>query len=132
METIDTEIDARRGIVEIVAGTALDTLRVGVRIGLGLSALALESAQQVGAEALRRGTELETRGRETAVELERRAVDHMKDYLRRNRSESRDDAIEARVEQALATFDVPTRNDIRELHNHLAAIGEKLNRLGAS
>jgi polyhydroxyalkanoate synthesis regulator phasin len=101
----------------------------GVHLGIGLAALAVESARRLGAEAVERGAVLEKSGRESLAAFERDKLAEMKEYLKRDGRRSEDTSVEAKVEQALATFDVPTRDDIRELHQHLASLGEKINRL---
>lgn len=112
-------------------GAVLGVARAGLHLGLGLAAMAIDMAQGIAEEAIRRGAEVEKDGLERATRLEREATEHMKEYLhaRKREQERSNVSIEARVEQALATFDVPTRDDIRELHQHLAAVGEKINEL---
>jgi hypothetical protein len=112
-----------------LVGTAVGVIRTGFHLGIGLAALAVESAQRVGAEAITRGAALEKNGRDKLVTFERERVAEMKEYLKRDRRKSDESSVETKVEQALATFDVPTRDDIRELHQHLASLGEKINRL---
>lgn len=132
METPGNEGSPSRGLVAFAAGTTLDVLAATAHLGIGLAAIAFDSVRKLGAEALERGAAIEREGREALVEFERENVARMKDYLRRDRAGAQGDGIEARVEQALATFDVPTRDDIRELHAHLASLGDKINRLPSS
>jgi polyhydroxyalkanoate synthesis regulator phasin len=129
METDGIDYAGRGGIAAKVAGTALGVVRTGIHLGIGLTALAVESAHRLGAEAVRRGAVIEHDGREKLVAFEREKVAEMKDYLKRGRGKQDDVSVEAKVEQALATFDVPTRDDIRELHVHIASLGDKINRL---
>src|SRR4051794_18133947 len=104
----------------------LGLARTGVRLGIGLTAMAIDGAQRIGGEAIRRGATIERSGLDTVSKLERESVEHMKSYVKRSRATSPEASIEAKVEHALATFDVPTRDDIRELHMHIAAVSEKL------
>jgi polyhydroxyalkanoate synthesis regulator phasin len=105
--------------------------RAGVHLGLGLAAMTVDAAQGLASEAIRRGAEVERTGTERLASAEREAVQHMKDYVRASRDRQGGDeaSLEARIEQSLATYDVPTKDDIRELHMHLAAVSDKLNSL---
>lgn len=56
--------------------------------------------------------------------FEREQVTYMKDYLKKvpGMSEMKSVSIEAHVEEALKTFDVPTRDDIRGLEHKIDAL----------
>lgn len=110
----------------------VDVARMGVQLGIGLAAMALEGAQKVAFEAIDRGTKLEKEGIETLKGFEREQVTYMKDYLKRVKGKAAQEvSIEAHVEEALKTFDVPTRDDIRELNQKLTALDAKLGLLAA-
>jgi polyhydroxyalkanoate synthesis regulator phasin len=110
----------------------VDVARMGVQLGIGLVALALDAAQKVADEAIDRGAKLEKQGLEAAREFEREQVASMKAYLARAKSRAASDvAIEAHVEEALKTHDVPTRDDIRDLNGRIAALDAKLSTLVA-
>jgi polyhydroxyalkanoate synthesis regulator phasin len=113
-------------------GLAVDVARMGVRLGVGLAALALAGARRIALEAVDRGAELEKRGLAAISEFEREQVTYMKDYVRRARGSARPDggaSIETHVEEALRTHDVPTRDDIRELHEQISRLDEKVSKL---
>jgi hypothetical protein len=130
----NTENAAGAGLTVPSIGDIVGVARAAVHLGLGLAAMALDEVQRIGREAVARGATVEREGLARAAELERDTVAHMKGYIRRSRESAQPSQgqIEAQVEQALATFDVPTREDIRQLHHHLAAIGEKLNHIQTS
>ena len=113
--------------VEQVVGVA----KAGLHLGLGLAVMTVEAGRVFASKAIERGAKVQKDGVDTAVEMERKAVSHMKDYLKRTngKKEEKNETLEARIEQALATFDVPTKDDIRELHLHLAAVSEKISEL---
>ena len=108
----------------------VDVARMGIQLGIGLAALAIEGAQKVADEAIDRGAKLEKRGLETVKAFEREQVTSMKEYLGKVRGDARNEvSIEAHVEEALRTFDVPTRDDIRELNQKLTALDAKIGKL---
>lgn len=107
-----------------------DLALMGVHLGIGLAAMAIENAKTIGFEAIDRGAKLEKEGRKAVVEFEREQVATMKDYLNRRKASVKKTVnnigIEAQVEEALKTFDVPTRDDIRELNLQIAALSDKI------
>jgi polyhydroxyalkanoate synthesis regulator phasin len=119
---------ATSGIDKVV-----DIARATLHLGIGLTAMAIDGMKHIGVEAIHRGAALEKHGRETALKIERESVSSMKEYIKRTREAKKGEAsIEAKLEQALADFDVPTREDIRKLHAQLTAFSEKLGKRGAA
>jgi polyhydroxyalkanoate synthesis regulator phasin len=132
--TITSEPSPRSGgwFFELPVSLAIDVARMGVQLGIGLAAMAVYTAQRVASDALDRGAKLEQEGLAVLGALEREQVTYMKDYLRRVRGSGdapSGAAVEAHVEEALKTHDVPTRDDIRELHEQIAALDEKVSKI---
>ena len=114
------------------ASVVVDVARMGVQLGIGLAAMALDAAQKVAVEAIDRGAKLEKQGIESLKAIEREQVTYMKEYLSRAKGRAvHEVSLEARVEEALRTFDVPTRDDIRELNQKLTALDGKISSLSA-
>jgi hypothetical protein len=98
----------------------------GLHLGIGLAVIALDGARKIGSEALERGAKVEKSGREAILSFEREKVAQMKDYLTKKRSSRSSASIEAQVEEALKTFDVPTRDDIKELTKQVHSVSLKV------
>lgn len=114
---------------DVPLAVVVDVARLGVQLGLGLAVLAVENAQRLALAAIDRGAKIEKKGLAAFSEFEQSQVTYMKDYLRKVKAKtapSGGSSIEAHVEEALKTHDVPTRDDIRELRNQIAALGAKL------
>lgn len=110
----------------------VDLARMGIQLGIGLAAMALDGAQKVALDAIDRGAKLEKQGLASLKEFESEQVAYMKDYLRRVKGKAAHEvSIEAHVEEALKTFDVPTRDDIRELNQKLTALDGKISGLAS-
>ena len=124
--------ESRFSLPDIPFSVILDVGRMGVQFGIGLASLGLETAQRLVFEAIDRGAVIEKHGLEALGRFEREQVAYMKDYLKGAKSTAdavTGSTIEAHVEEALKTHDVPTRDDIRELNDHIAALDEKVDRL---
>ena len=115
-------------VPDVPLAVVVDVARMGVQLGLGLAVLAVENAQRIALEAIDRGAKIEKKGLAAFNEFEQSQVTYMKDYLRKVKAKapSGGSSIEAHVEEALKTHDVPTRDDIRELRQQIAALGSKL------
>ena len=116
-------------VPDVPFAVVVDVARMGVQLGLGLAVLAVETAQRVALDAIDRGAKIEKKGIAAFSEFEQSQVTYMKDYLRKVKSKAAPSggaSIEAHVEEALKTHDVPTRDDIRELRAQIAALGSKL------
>jgi polyhydroxyalkanoate synthesis regulator phasin len=116
---------------DIPASVVVDVARMGLQLGIGLVAMAADAAQKVALEAIDRGAKLEKAGLKSLGEFEHAQVTYMKDYLRsvKGKAPSSGASIEAHVEEALRTHDVPTRDDIRELNEQIAVLNEKVSKL---
>ena len=118
-------------IPEIPFDTIIEVARLGAQLGLGLVALAYDGAQKLALDAIDRGMKIEKKGMKSFTQFEKVQVTHMKDYLKRmqggvSNSVSKVENIEAHVEEALKTHDVPTRDDIRELQHQIAELTKKV------
>lgn len=116
-------------IPDIPLSVVVDVARLGVQFGIGLAALAVDAAKNVALEAIDRGATIEREGLDRLKTIEQQQVAYMKDYLKRAKAKA--DApsgsnIEAHVEEALKTHAVPTRDDLRELADRIAALDAKL------
>ncbi len=117
---------------DIPFSVLVDIGRMGVQFGIGLAAIGFDTAHRLMFEAIDRGSQLEKKGLEALTAFEREQVTSMKEYLQRAKGKAEHvtgAAIEAHVEEALKTHDVPTRDDIRELNEQLAALDEKVGKL---
>jgi polyhydroxyalkanoate synthesis regulator phasin len=115
-------------IPDVPLSAVVDVARMGVQLGIGLVALAYENAYRITFDAIDRGAKIEKKSLTALGEFEREQVTYMKDYLQRVKSKAQPSgsSIEAHVEEALKTHDVPTRDDIRELREQIAALGSKI------
>jgi polyhydroxyalkanoate synthesis regulator phasin len=115
-------------VPDVPLAVVVDVARMGVQLGLGLAVLAVENAQRIALEAIDRGAKIEKKGLAAFNEFEQSQVTYMKDYLRKVKAKapSGGSSIEAHVEEALKTHDVPTRDDIRELRHQIAALSAKI------
>jgi polyhydroxyalkanoate synthesis regulator phasin len=118
-------------LTDIPVSLVVDLARMGVQLGIGLVAMAADAAQKVALEAIDRGAKIEKAGLKTLGEFEHEQVTYMKDYLRRVKGTAQPGggSIEAHVEEALRTHDVPTRDDIRELNEQISALNDKVSKL---
>ena len=134
-ETHHDDAKAEAGVeapVPVPLGAVIDVVHASVRFGIGLTAMVIERFQKVAYDAIDRGAKIEKNGRKALSEFEHENVTYMKNYLKGMQAKSPMPNVaknlEAHVEEALRTFDVPTKDDIRELHQHITAIGEKLDK----
>lgn len=119
-------------IPDIPMSVVVDVARMGVQLGIGLVAMAYEKAQHVAFEAIDRGAKIEKESLKSLSKFEHEQVTYMKDYLQRVKGKATTKAsisIEAHVEEALKTHDVPTRDDIRALHDEIAQINTKVSKI---
>lgn len=102
----------------------IDVARMSVQFGIGIAAMAYDQAQTVVFHAIDRGAKIEKGAMKDLKHFEREQVTYMKDYLKKvpGMSEMKSVSIEAHVEEALKTFDVPTRDDIRGLEHKIDAL----------
>lgn len=108
----------------------VDLARMGVQMGIGLAAMTFEGVQKIALEAIDRGAKIEKTGIESVKTFEREQVTSMKEYLSKVKGKAKQEvSIEAHVEEALRTHDVPTRDDIRELNHKITALDAKLTKL---
>jgi polyhydroxyalkanoate synthesis regulator phasin len=122
-------------VPDIPASVFVDLARMGVQMGIGLAALAYDETHRVLLDAIDRGAKIEKKGLKKLSTFEHEQVTHMKDYLRRVKATAEKStngaSIEAHVEEALKTHDVPTRDDIRELQHQIHLLSEKVSKLHA-
>jgi len=99
----------------------VDVARMGVQATIGLAALAFDEAQKVLFLAIDRGAKIEKEALKDLKAFESEQVAYMKDYLKKvpGVAPKKPVSIEAHVEEALKTHDVPTRDDIRELEQKI-------------
>jgi polyhydroxyalkanoate synthesis regulator phasin len=119
-------------IPEIPLSVFVDVGRLGFQLGIGLMALAYDAAHKVMLDAIDRGAKIEKNGLDALGKIERDQILYMKDYLQRMKGKAEKasgSAIEAHVEEALKTHDVPTRDDIRELNELIASVDAKVTKL---
>ena len=97
---------------------------MSVQCGMGLAAMAFDQAQTVVIHAIDRGAKIEKGAMKDLKHFEHEQVSYMKDYLKKvpGMNDAKSVSIEAHVEEALKTFDVPTRDDIRGLEHKIDAL----------
>lgn len=118
-------------IPEIPFDTFVEFARMGLQFGIGLVAMAYDGAEKIALDAIDRGMKIEKKGMKSFNQFEKVQVTHMKDYLKKvqggvSNSVSKVENIEAHVEEALKTHDVPTRDDIRDLQHQIAELSKKV------
>lgn len=118
-------------IPEIPFDAVVEVMRMGAQLGIGLVAMAWDGAQKIALDAIDRGAKIEKSGMKSFSHFEKVQVTHMKDYLKKvqggvSNSVQKVENIEAHVEEALKTHDVPTRDDIRDLKHQIAELGKKI------
>ena len=113
-------------IPTIPFSVVVDIARVGFQASLGLAAMAFDEAQKVVFLAIDRGAKIEKEAIKDLKAFESEQVAYMKDYLKKvpgvGVNVKKSVSIEAHVEEALKTFDVPTRDDIRGLEHKIDAL----------
>ena len=94
---------------------------MSMQCGVGLVAMAYDQAQTVVFHAIDRGAKIEKVAMKDLKHFEHEQVSYMKDYLKKvpGMNDTKSVSIEAHVEEALKTFDVPTRDDIRGLEHKI-------------
>jgi hypothetical protein len=102
----------------------VDVARMSMQCGIGLAAMAFDQAQTVVFHAIDRGAKIEKGALKDLKHFEHEQVSYMKDYLKKvpGMNDAKAVSIEAHVEEALKTFDVPTRDDIRGLEHKIDAL----------
>lgn len=108
-------------IPTIPFSVVVDVARMGVQAGIGLVAMAFDQAQKVVFLAIDRGAKIEKEVITDLKAFESEQVASMKDYLKKvpGVGATKSVSMEAHVEEALKTFDVPTRDDIRGLEHKI-------------
>lgn len=99
----------------------VDIARMSAQCGIGLVAMAYDQAQTMIFHAIDRGAKIEKGALKDLKHFEHEQVSYMKDYLKKvpGMNDTKSVSIEAHVEEALKTFDVPTRDDIRGLEHKI-------------